>query len=976
MSGPGATDVLRDDRVSDGSGALREELRRAVFPRYHVGDEIGSGGMAFVFRGYDTERESVVAFKALKRQYASLLGPTRFLREIRLLGQLRHPSILPLLDSGHTDTLFWYTMPLVEGETLQARLEREPQLPLEQVRTIVSRVAAALDHAHDAGIVHRDIKPSNLFLRGDEVLVADFGIAKDLTHVGEESTTSTGLIVGTALYMSPEQAEGHHHPDRRADVYSLGCVAYQMVAGEPPFSGPTSQAVIARHRSMPAPSARVVRPELPLGVDAVIRQALAKSPADRYQRAGDFADALSDPKKLAAAARAARAETEPARRRWVAPLAFAAVLLALAGYLLWPTRPLDANKVVVFPLGETPPQANSEGAGIEVALMIGSALEYTEPLQWIDGLPLLEAPLRGEVAPPTAADARRIARGAGARWYVDGTVIRRRDSVSVVVRLNDAAGDSVLGRHTVSGPAPEAAHAGLSAINRLLPKLLSPGQRMADLSALADRRPAAVAMWLQGEREYRRSNFEGALDFQRRAVAADSALAVAALRGAQAASWLSDMAEAGALARAALAHDTLLPRRLAEFGRGLNAYLGGEADSAVRWLGLALQKSPDWTEAHMALGEVYYHLLPSVPGSADSLARVEFELAAADTGFSPPRYHLAEIAIRGRDPGRARTAVDGILPRAQDPEIRLQLQVMLACVTDGRGAVGWKGAALEAPLVAFRAARMLAASGAHPGCAEDGFAAVFDNPDAPLGYRWGAFLGLQGLLATEGRVTELRALVDSAVARGLGLAPQVYLLDALAGADVAAQASAEARRLAPGRIDTMYSFTLALLGAWWAHSGSRALADSARGLLVARAGEANDPWVRRLADGLEARLRLLDGDTAAAIGLLRMGLGLGRRDHLEQDLAEPAAGERLLLAELLLARGDPGAARSAAAILDHPAPTAFLPFLSASLELRRRAAMALGDGREARALQERLLALGQTAGSSRPRSPSPLPEAR
>ena len=154
-------------------------------------------------------------------------------------------------------------MPLVEGETLQARLEREPQLTLEVVRRIVSQVADALDHAHDAGIVHRDIKPSNLFLSGDQALVADFGIAKELTRPEGESATSTGLVVGTALYMSPEQADGKLHPDRRADVYSLGCVAYQMLVGEPPFTGPNPQAVLARHRSLPTPSLRVVRPRFP-----------------------------------------------------------------------------------------------------------------------------------------------------------------------------------------------------------------------------------------------------------------------------------------------------------------------------------------------------------------------------------------------------------------------------------------------------------------------------------------------------------------------------------------------------------------------------------------------------------------------------------------------------------------------------------------------------------------------------------------
>jgi serine/threonine protein kinase len=976
MKRSGAPDTVGVGPVSHDSDELREELQRAVFPRYQVGDEIGSGGMAFVFKGWDTVDRRAVAFKVLKHEYTTVLGPTRFLREIRLLTQLHHPGILPLLDSGHTETLFYFVMPLVEGETLQARLKREPQLTLEVVRQVVSQVAAALDYAHDAGIVHRDIKPSNLFLCGDQVLVADFGIAKDLAPPEEESATSTGLIVGTALYMSPEQADGNLLPDRRADVYSLGCVAYQMITGEPPFTGPTPRAVLARHRSMPTPSARVVRPDLPRGVDAVIHKALTKSPADRYQRAGDFAAALSDPAKLAAAAREAESEEPTRRRRWLVPMALVmAVAAAVSAVWLWPHHPLDPNKVVVFPMGESPPEANSSGAGTEVALMIGSALEYTEPLEWIDGLPLLEAPQRRDIALLTAADSRRITHRAGAKWYVDGTVLRRGDSVTVVVRLNDASGDSVVGRTSATRVAPEAAHAGLAAINTLLPGFLSPGQRIGDLSALGDRHPAAVATWLQGEREYRRFNFATALDFMRRAVAADSALAVAALRGAQAASYLDNMPEAAALAQSALRHVSLLPPRLADFARGLDAYLTGRADSAVQWLTTALKRSPQWTEAHMTLGEVYYHLLPSVAGSYDSLAEAAFSLAAVDTGFLPPRYHLAELAIRRGNPQSAEQAVQGFLERVHDDSRRAQLLPMLTCVRDGRKAVEWRRIAVRTPLESLEAAKMLAAAGAFPGCAEDGFRAVFQNHAAPLGYRWGAFLELQGLLAAEGRITELRALVDSAVANGLDDARLLYLLDALAGVSVEPEASAEAVRLAGQGTDKPPPFALWLLGVWHTRNGNRAGTEAISSAISARATRTHDPWAARFAEVLGARLMLLAGDTAGAIGRLRPALGLGRKDVLNWSLGESLAPDRLLLAELLLARGQPAEAIAVAGVFDHQAPAVFLPFLPASLMLRQRAALTLGRKSEARRFQERLVALGQSDDPTRGSTPSSTTEA-
>ncbi len=971
MDRSGAPEAVRVGRADEDSHELREQLQCAVFPRYRIEEELGHGGMAFVFKGWDTEERHAVAFKVLKHEYASVLGPSRFLREIRLLTQLHHPGIVPLLDSGHSGRLFYYTMPLVEGETLEARLRHEPQLTLDLVRRVVTHVAAALDHAHDAGIVHRDIKPSNLFLRGDEALVADFGIAKDLARPEGESATSTGLVIGTALYMSPEQADGKLDPDRRADVYSLACVAYQMLVGEPPFTGPTPQAILARHRTLPTPSLRVVRPEVPRGVDAVIRKALAKSPADRYQRAGDFASALSDPAQLAAAAREAEAEAPAARRGWrwvVAVLSVAAV--AVSAFLVWPDRPLDPDKVVVFPMEESPPDAGSEGTGIEVALMIGSALEYTEPLEWIDGLPLLEGPVRRDAGLLTAADARRIARAAGAKWFVDGTIMRRRDSVSVVVRLNDAAGDSVVGRTNASRVAPEAAQAGLAAINHLLPLLVSPGQRIGDLSALADRQPAAVAIWLQGEREYRRFNFEAALEFQRRAVAADSALAVAALRGAQAASWLNDMAQADALAKAALRHVALLPPRMADFARGLDAYVSGRADSAVHWLTRALRRSPQWTEAHMTLGEVYYHLLPSADGPLDSLAEAEFVLAAADTGFFPPRFHLAEIAIRHGAPRAAQKAVDEFRRQVRDETIRPELAPMLACVLEGRRAVQWDRLASSAPLDALRASAVLAGGAALPGCAEDGLRAVFQSDSAPLGYRWGAFLGLQGLLAAEGRTSELRSLVDTAVTAGMDLARQMYLVDALAGVDVENEATAVAARLGREPADKPLPFTLWLLGVWRARAGDRSGTEAARDALAVRAAAENDPWVRRLADVLTARLALLSGDTATAEIGLRAAIAVGRRDVLDWDVSESLAPERLLLAELSLARGRPAAAIAIAGAFDHPTPVVFLPFLPASLAIRREAALALGRERDAQRFHARLVALGHTGDVASGSSPS------
>lgn len=372
----------------------------------------------------------------------------------------------------------------------------------------------------------------------------------------------------------------------------------------------------------------------------------------------------------------------------------------------------------------------------------------------------------------------------------------------------------------------------------------------------------------------------------------------------------------------------------------------------------------------MALGEVYYHLLPSADGPLDSMAEIEFVLAAADTGFFPPRFHLAEIAIRHGTPPDAEEAVEEFRQRVRDQTIRPELAPMLACVLEGRRAVQWDRLAASAPLDAVRAAAVLAAGAALPGCAEDGLRAVFESDSAPIGYRWGAFLGLQGLLAAEGRTSELRVLVDTAVSSEMELARQMYLLDALAGVDVETEAAAVAERLASEPLDKSRSFTLWLLGAWRARTGDRAGTEAARNALASRAATDKDPWLQRLADVLTARLALLSGDTTTAENGLRAALAVGRRDVLDWDVSESLAPERLLLAELSLARGQPAAAMAIAGIFDHPAPVVFLPFLPASLAIRREAALALGRKHDAQRFHARLVALGHTGDVTSGSSPS------
>jgi TolB-like protein len=315
---------------------LLDTLRRALADRYAVERELGRGGMATVFLAEDLKHHRAVAIKVLHQELAAALGSDRFLREIEIAARLQHPHILPLYDSGSAAGLLYYVMPYVEGESLRDRLNREKQLPLEDALRIATEVAGALAYAHSRGIVHRDVKPENIMLSAGTAVVADFGIARAVTAAGEgQQLTQTGTIIGTPAYMSPEQATGNAAVDGRSDEYSLACVVYEMLVGEPPFTGPTAQAVIARHSLDLVSPPSIVRATIPDAVEAAVLRALSKVPADRYATTALFAEALNVPSAATGAVRRAtlgRGVARPRRLVWLAALA-AAVVIA-AGYLV------------------------------------------------------------------------------------------------------------------------------------------------------------------------------------------------------------------------------------------------------------------------------------------------------------------------------------------------------------------------------------------------------------------------------------------------------------------------------------------------------------------------------------------------------------------------------------------------------------------------------------------------------------------
>ena len=302
-------------------------LAGSLADRYEVQRELGVGGMATVYRAVDLKHQRDVAIKVLHPELGVALGGERFLSEIRTTARLQHPHVLPLLDSGEADGLLYYVMPLVTGETLRHRLERERQLPIDDAISIAREVADALGYAHGLGVIHRDVKPENILLRDGHALVADFGIAIAVQSAGGARMTQTGMSLGTPQYMSPEQAMGERTIDARSDVYALGVVTYEMIAGEPPFTGPNVQAIVARLLSEEPRSLTVQRRAVPAGVEHAVMRALEKLPADRYSRAAEFATALLVDVPASVRSRGRKGQ-KPSSRAWLMVAMGAAMLAA------------------------------------------------------------------------------------------------------------------------------------------------------------------------------------------------------------------------------------------------------------------------------------------------------------------------------------------------------------------------------------------------------------------------------------------------------------------------------------------------------------------------------------------------------------------------------------------------------------------------------------------------------------------------
>jgi eukaryotic-like serine/threonine-protein kinase len=589
-------------------------LQSSLGDRYRVDRELGRGGMATVYLAHDLRHDRPVALKVFHPQLGSEMGE-RFLREIRVAARLGHPHILTVHDSGEADGLLWYTMPVVDGESLRQRIRREGPLPLEEAVRIGRSVAEALDFAHTHGVVHRDIKPENILLFRGEPMVADFGIALAMDTADQDRLTQTGLSVGTVAYMSPEQAMGGSRLDGRTDIYSLGCVVYEMLAGEPPFTGPTPQAVIAKRLMAPPPPLAAVR-DVPEPLEQAIHKALARNAADRFPTARDFARALAG----AAASPSATAPITVTRaaRRGVPRIAAVAALLvlAVAAALAWltfgrssVTAPPSASRLAVLPFSVPP--AGQFGYLVEgmVDLLSRNLNGVGEQVTVDPGRVMSTLGADEKRGVQDAERGREIARRLGAGRYILGSVHAAGGRLRIQAQLYEESTGAPEPIAQASAEGDSTALFGM--VDRLSAQLLvsgdrSQGARLAQTAAVTTGSLPALKAYLEAERDLRAAQFDSAVAGFQSATALDSSFALAHYRLAVAAAWTGrtgllapSMSRALALADRLGERDRALLSAFTELGRGA-------PDAAERRYREILEAYPDDLEARFQLANVLY----------------------------------------------------------------------------------------------------------------------------------------------------------------------------------------------------------------------------------------------------------------------------------------------------------------------------------------------------------------------------------
>ena len=621
--------------------------------------------MATVYLAHDLRHDRPVALKVLDPALAASLGADRFLLEIRLTARLQHPHILPLLDSGMLEaspgnTSPFYVMPYVEGESLRDRLRRERQLPVDEALRLASDVASALAYAHAHDVIHRDVKPDNIMVSAGQGVLADFGIARALTIAGGERLTSTGLALGTVHYMSPEQAAGSGAVDGRTDVYALGCVLYEMLAGDPPFTGPTAQAIVARSLVEPVPPVRTVRTTVSEAVEQIIVRSLAKAPADRYSTAAELEAALAQARAPAVAPSAR------GRRAALWGLAAAAViLLAAVGLSL---RSMgrssevvgSASSIAVLPF--TPSSADTAlvRLGRDLVFTLSAALDGLGGIRVVDAHTVLARAEPGGVT--TLGEGAALVRPLGAGSMVHGSLVR--DGARVRLDLALVGTDSAaapLARATVSAPPDSVAALTDSAARVLVAQIWSRGTPPTPSldAALRTSSVPALREFLQGERELAFGEWEKAAAAYERAISADREFWLAYSRHIYASYWsLTPVADS--MVETLERHRTELPER-ERLGTETIALLSRDSLERVLEVGqTAAERYPGSWFGWLIYGDALFHWGPLLGRSRDEAGRAFERALELNPDLIPAWEHLMILALLEGDTAVATRALHSL----------------------------------------------------------------------------------------------------------------------------------------------------------------------------------------------------------------------------------------------------------------------------------------------------------------------------
>lgn len=646
-----------------------EHFAAELLPRYRIERELGHGGMATVYLAHDERHDRPVALKVMRAELSASVGAERFLREIRTAARLNHPHILPVHDSGETAGLLWYAMPFVAGESLRDRIARGA-LPIDDAVRIATQVLGALGYAHAHGVVHRDIKPENILLEGDQAVVADFGIAHAVSASGEERLTSTGLAIGTPAYMSPEQATATRDLDGRSDIYAMGCVVYEMLAGQPPFVGATAPQLIARHAIDPVPSLHTVRATVPPGLERAVTRALAKTPADRFPTAEIFAEALSGP-------RAADPATPRTRVPWrIGTLVALIVVAALAAYRWWP-RPsaaLDRNLVAVVPF-------RVAGAAPELGYLREGMIDLVAARLMGEGSVRAVEPRSVMTAWRSAAGsrtddldergARAVAQQLGAGQLLLGGIVGTPARVTLNASLVRISGASARVDARVEG-SPDTLP---QLVDRLMTQLVAEGAGGSHaLDAFVNTPIRALRLYLEGQAAYRRGEYTDAVLRFGRAIDQDPTFGLAGLWLAAAAGWTA----APGAARRGLTVAWSNRERLSERDRSLIVAEVGpqfpEMSTLAQHLAAwehAVDVAPDQANRWYELGDTYFHEGTYLPLASPLRRAAEaFRRAVALDSNTAALGHLIEIASREGDTAEVRRRGAAYLARDTSGELR------------------------------------------------------------------------------------------------------------------------------------------------------------------------------------------------------------------------------------------------------------------------------------------------------------------